>query len=203
MNAVAPFLQDHVERHPHAYASGVLNPKVHWRLVEAIDVYARTAGITPDHVWQPLAETCKISLETDYVRELRRHSDKKVYGFVYFGRFRPPVSYRMCAMAGAFLRNFIDARVVMTDSLITALYDGEEIDPAVLLIPDLVAAQSGLRSAQARTVAGLLEERHMRGRQTVVGVAHQGRLGEVFGADLTQVIEKRYMKLWGSGDGGN
>ena len=103
-----------------AFKSGCLKEEVHGRLVQNLDAYARDAGIQPRWVWTPLAATCG-QVEVNYVRQYPTHrAEGLVSGLLYLrdasAEF-PNVDERMSAIAGAFTRNFIRARV-MTLSMV-------------------------------------------------------------------------------------
>jgi hypothetical protein len=96
------------------YATGVLDKEVHDRLVADLGTYTRDAGIQPQWVWTKLSKTCGPT-EMDYVRKFRFHQDAgAVHGLCYVRESGSDadVEEHMSAIAGAFLRNFIRARVM-------------------------------------------------------------------------------------------
>jgi hypothetical protein len=95
------------------YASGVLKPEHHERLVANLDHYAKDAGIQPMWIWTRLSAACGPH-EADYITGFRRHrASGQVHGLC-LTRKTPDAEpeSRMAAMTGCLVRNFVRARVM-------------------------------------------------------------------------------------------
>jgi hypothetical protein len=117
------------------YETGMLDPNVHHRLVADIERYARAARITPEWIWRPITDVCSAE-ETAWARQFRFHQGEGRSGLIYVGRDPcPQIEDRLAAIAGALIRNFIDARVLTLLHLLDAIHDGEIPEFACLLVP--------------------------------------------------------------------
>ena len=117
------------------YASGVLDPEKHDRLVAGIDGYARDANIPPRWIWSKMGGVCG-PLELDYVRRFPHHRvEGKVQGLVCYRKTDDAdPETRMAAMAGALVRNFCRARVMTVGVLLDHLAKDGHVAAAALLV---------------------------------------------------------------------
>lgn len=182
------------------YASGVLKKEVHERLVMNIDHYARDAGIQPHWVWTPLAETCT-EQELDYVRQYPKHRrEGLVAGLVYLPALPtalPDVDKHMAAVAGAFTRNFIRARVMTLRTVLERLEDGDSVEARVLLIPNfcLSKADGGdLPSWKAAMVYDLLVQRRAANLHTILYASSLLEAGKTYGSACLRLLDQNYLK---------
>ena len=117
-----------------AVESGLIDPEHHAPLLERLDHWARVSGVAPEDV---LEEGAVGERERAWLKHWRKGVAQNVCGLVYLGPFKrigvPGVIDHMRAMAGAYLRQYVDARIVSLANATSWEYDG---DPTVLLIPD-------------------------------------------------------------------
>lgn len=173
-----------------AYATAVLNPEVHGRLVNDIENVAHRAGIPITMVWTSATEYCD-EPELDYTRHLTQHALEGRYGLLYtgkkFGKGVTPISMRMMALAGACVRNYIDARVMTVQDVLALVKKDVPLTCTVLLIPNffLSKEQGGnIPSWQVSGLLSLLLNRMAAGLQTYVYIDDlsdmAAQYGEVF-----------------------
>ncbi|HEY0821449.1 MAG TPA: hypothetical protein VGD46_21920, partial [Rhizobacter sp.] len=158
----------------HAYDTKVLVKEVHDRLVHDIENVARMAGIPVPMIWTSATQYCNED-EIDYTRRLHLHAAEGTFGYLYVGKQHGehPVSMRMMALAGACVRNFINARVMTVQDLLAAVRKDNVPSPTVLLIPNFfVSTEHGgnLPSWQASGLMSVLLNRMAAGQQTYVYV---------------------------------
>ena len=124
------------------YATGILFPDHHDRLVADLDRYARDAGIQPRCIWTPLPKNGED--EAEYVRRFHFHKVEGVKQGICYVRATPTgdPEERMSLLAGALVRNFIRARVMTLHSVLEIVNDGGDPQATALLIPNFFLARS-------------------------------------------------------------
>lgn len=139
-----------------AYASHLLVPEVHGRLVQDIENVAKAAGIPVKMVWTSAATYCTED-ELDYTRTLPQHAAAGAYGYYYTGtKHAQPVHMRMMALAGACVRNFINAKVMTLQDVLTCIRKDAMPKPTVLFIPNFFISKEQGGTVPAWQVSGLL-----------------------------------------------
>lgn len=175
-----------------AYESGVLSPSVHSRLVQNMEHFARRANINETHVLYKMSKFSCTKPEIDYVKSLKRQVADGNYGLVYLGKETKPVLTRMMAVAGACLRNFVDAKVVVMQELLKDLKAGSPPDVSVLLIPNFFINRSeGGKIAEwdIPELLGLLYTRMAKGQQTFVYVSDFEALVKAYGEPMAMHLK--------------
>jgi hypothetical protein len=161
-------------------------------------MYSRLAGIKKMWLWQRLADHVG-TREVQYVSAYRKLGDRGVSGLLYVGAVNG-VNVRMQAMAGALIRNFVDARVRPVSQAITRIGPIEESPPAtcsVLFLPDLCVGAGAQPDWFTREVISLFMEREAAGRQTIAYARSLEMLKAVYGDTLSELLsdKKRYPRL--------
>ena len=155
-----------------AIEAKVINPEVHQNLLDDIDFYTGIAGIPASMVLKPMSDFCAEE-EQEYVARYRSLPEAGVFGLVYSGQAEAVAAHtKMMAMTAAYLRNFIDARLMSVQDVIR-MVKNREAQPTVLLIPNFFIQEGrGGRQAQWEIpeLLGLLLDRHAAEKQTVVYV---------------------------------
>lgn len=178
-----------------AYDSGVLDPTVHGRLVANLEQYARRANIQDAMILGKMSQFECTAEEINYVRSIRRMSSEGSYGLVYLGRETKPVMTRMMAVAGACLRNFIDAKVMVIQDLLAQLKDGNPPEATVLLVPNFfIARAEGGRIAEwnVAELLGLLYARMAQGKQTFLYVSDFDALRKTYGDPIAMHLQNSF-----------
>jgi hypothetical protein len=184
-----------------AFKSGVLKEEVHGRLVQNLDAYARDAGIQPRWVWTPLAATCG-QVEVNYVRQYPTHrAEGLVSGLLYLrdasAEF-PNVDERMSAIAGAFTRNFIRARVMTLSMVLDHISDGEPVGATILLIPNFCLSKvegGDLPAWKAATVYDLLLKRRAENLHTILYASSMGDVIKFYGTACSHMLDSHFLKV--------
>lgn len=172
-----------------AYESHLLVPEVHSRLVQDIENVARAAGIPMNLIWTSATEYCT-EQEIEFTRTLPQHAVEGVYGFMYLGtKHQQPVAMRMMALAGACIRNFINAKVMTVQDVLAACRKDAMPKPTVLFIPNFFVGkeQGGAIPAwQVSGLLGMLLNRQAEGLQTFVYVEDVDAMGAQYGDAFKQ-----------------
>jgi hypothetical protein len=182
------------------YATGVLDKEVHDRLVADLGTYTRDAGIQPQWVWTKLSKTCGPT-EMDYVRKFRFHQDAgAVHGLCYVRESGSDadVEEHMSAIAGAFLRNFIRARVMTVHRVLEHLDNNDPIEATVLLVPNFFLSKKeggDLSKWHVTTLYDMLSERALAGKQTVIYASSIPELKAEYGTAFGRMVDARYLKV--------
>ena len=184
----------------HRYAevanSTVLDADKHRTLINDIDFLCQRARVPMWAVCRPLAASCTAE-EVEWVRHFRQHQLDRDGGLVLTGN-SPDAVVRISAIAGALIRNFIDARVVSVHQVIKALSQDDMPDPTVLLIPNFhVSREDGghISEWERAPLLGLLMERHSLGRQCVLYVQSMGGLRKDYGTAIYQHLQNYFTEI--------
>lgn len=174
------------------YASGVLLPDVHDRLVKDIANIATDAMIHPKWISTRLQDVVPEGV-VDWVRQFNRNYEGGISGLALLGENRVAQAVNACsAIAGALLRNFVHARVVMEAQLFS---EGESFagapDPTCLLIPNFFTG-TDMAAWRIRALQDVIYDRHVRGRQTVVYVPSLATLSAKYGASTAELLGECY-----------
>lgn len=181
-----------------AYDSKVLIPEVHSRLVQNLDQYARRANILDSMILNKMSNFACSKSEIEYMKAIKRMADKGVHGMVYHGKETAPVMTRMMAVAGACLRNFIDAKVVTLQELISDIKEGNPPDVTVLLVPNFfITRADGGKIAEwhIAELLGLLYSRMTKGQQTFLYVSDFDALRKTYGDPIANHLEKNFRSI--------
>lgn len=164
----------------------LLDQQVHARLAANLEETAQVAGVPMDMLDRSMKESGCSKDEIEWVCNFPalRLTAKKG-GVILCGVFKPSPEKRLMAMAAAFIRNYVDARVVTLFELLPVDGEAPEINPTVLLIPDFCRQNLSkpghtLTHWQSRFVHSFLLERFTQRRVTVLHV------------DNLPLVEKEY-----------
>lgn len=181
------------------YASGVLVKEHHARLVANLEGYATDAGVQPFWLMTSMKDVCSAA-EIEFVRTLNfaRAANAK-FSLAYLGHSaNAPVEMRMSAIAAAFVRNFMRARVMHLAHVLEIINAGETPDATVLLIPNFFFAAEEGGEIKSWLKVGLLDMLYARQAHqlpTVLGVSNMKMLDKQYGAQFRAFIEKHYVTL--------
>ena len=171
------------------FSYGVLKREVHQRLVDDMQHFAATARIPVEYIYKPLADYVG-EAELHWVRAYREPVSGA--GAYYAGRGTPQVQIRMMAMAGAFVRNFVDARVLTLKSLLEL----EEVSGSVLMVPDFFLSKDAVPPKwQLSKLLGILFDGLSAGRKFVLYISDSDQMGQCYGAAVLDFIQGNYTAL--------
>lgn len=173
------------------FEAGILDREFHSRLIADLDRLAKKAGIPSHYVWTKLGDFCTPE-EIDWVRKARSSSD---HGLVLCSPLSSPVECKMGAMAGAFLRNYINARVMTVQEVLDIMKSGNSVSPTVALVPNFSMSKSDVASVAPWESAQLLSWLYSRlvdGKKTVLFVGSMKALEESYGEAMAKHLRSHY-----------
>ena len=179
-----------------AISKGIIDEDYHDMLLADLEGLTRQAGIPVDYVWQPLSNYIG-EVEYNYVNSLKQDDCK--LGMAYTGKVAdPPVNERMMAIAGACLRNYINAKVMTVQDVLQALKDDSMPSPTVLLIPNFCMGKTTgghLADWEKSSLLGLLYRRQQRSQKTIVYVSSKGDLIETLGQPFAEHLYNNFVRI--------
>ena len=179
------------------YATGVLDPMEHDRMVADIAKIARDANLRPEWIWARIEQHCSAG-EIEWVRRFPFHAREGRAGLCLVGKHpEPGIEDRMSAIAGTLVRNFVRARLLTVSQMITAVDAGQPPEMSCLLVPNFFLGKTEASVADWRLALlldGLLH-RKLRGLQTVLYVTDLAALGKEYGMALRRHVERHYQLL--------
>ncbi len=182
-----------------AFDSGVLDPSVHGRLLQNLDHFAQKANIQKHMITMKMSEFNCTKQEINYVKTIKRKSADGIYGLVYTGKEDgSSVITRMMAIAGACLRNFVDAKVMTIQELLSELKEGTPPEVSVLLVPNffISRAEGGkIADWHIAELLGLLYSRMATGKQTLLYVSDFEALRKAYGDPMATHLEQHFRAI--------
>jgi hypothetical protein len=159
----------------------VLDQKCHARLIANRKKVCYDAGIQDKHLRESMIEYCN-SEQVDWVRNFETYEAAGIPGLVINYTEKPETVCQ--AIAGALLRNFIDARVMSLHSVLDACKEEADLlAPHVLLIPNLYlqAPAATLQPWRIEVLHDLLLDRKLHSRMNVLYVESMEGLKSAYG----------------------
>lgn len=175
-----------------AFEQGLLNEEHHERLLANLPEFCRVANIQPKYVWSKLSDYLTAE-DLTWVRSVRVVD---TVGLAYVGRDKnTPVEDKMSAIAGCFLRNYVDARVMTLQAVLAALDSGDMPNPSVLLIPNFfLTANNGGKVAtwEVSALLGFLYGRMTANQKTIIYIGDYEAMGKEYGTAFIDHIQAHY-----------
>ena len=171
-----------------ALESGVLDGKVHRRLISKLSEYAERAGVTPEAICTHLREYAE-DQERAWVGGYLGMRKEPPMGLAYIGSWRDAPT-RMEGLAGCLVRNFVDARVM------SALQVSEQSPTAtVLLVPNFFVCRSALTGWKASQLVDIILARTYASKTTVLFIEDLHAMEEVYGASINEVVRTKFERF--------
>lgn len=176
------------------FSIGILSHEYHERLLSDLDRVVETAGIPKHFVWSKMSEYCT-EPEVAWVKRMRKGQD---HGLAYIGKKNKAIEDKMMAIVGACLRNYIDARLMTVQEVLTRLKNDTMPQPTVLLIPNFSLEKKDggdIPQWQVSSLLGLLYTRLARGLKTVIYISDLNSLSMFYGESFKKHIDSHYTKV--------
>jgi len=174
----------------------ILDAEEHRQILKQVPAICRQANIPQKYFYTSMTDEGCNESELNFVRNIPFHADQGKFGLCYTSsQATGSPLRRMLSMAGALLRNYINATLMDTQSVLQALKSNSMPDPSVLLIPDFYMGKSEggeVAAWQTASLLGLLTARQASGKQTVIYVSHMAELGASYGNGFKDLIEEGY-----------
>lgn len=169
--------------------SPVVHPQGrHKELVRDAAHYAHLAGVPIGALWVPMSEICSPQ-EVQWVKTFPKHEAKGIRGLIYTGPSSPALTHSQ-ALAGALVRNFIDARLRTVDDVLA-----EPELPTVLVIPDLFWGIENPTPTRKQAMASLIMDLFSKGSRLVCYVSDLDQFGEAYGKTTQNLLADSCLTL--------
>ncbi len=172
-----------------AYQYGVLDPKVHSRIVADLQRYSERAGVPSEAICRGLSNYVD-EREVTWVRNFLRNRTAPPPGLAYVGRWTD-VNNRMIGIAGCMVRNFVDARVMTAHRVVE-----ESPTATLLLIPNFYASGVKMPDWKVSQLTDILVGRRNAGKSTVLYVEDMTGLMAMYGNATADFVNR--MKVFES-----
>jgi hypothetical protein len=172
----------------------VLHDVQHARIVADIDHICEVAGVQKKFLFLSMVDFCT-KKEVDWVRKFNQYQQEGVAGLVLEGVAKPDTKCQ--AIAAAFIRNFMDARVIPLNTLLDMQEQKSVPHPTVLIIPNLfvVAAINNLSAWKIQAIYDLLLDRSIKGKASVVYVEDLKSLANHYGKPFADFLKESFLKV--------
>lgn len=181
-----------------APATSVIDETRHARLLEDIDHVCLVAGIPTALVKQSAVGVCS-PIELEWMKNFRLHQ-AHARSLLLTGNHTPSAETKMMLMTAAFLRNFIDARVMSVNNVLDTIADGGKIEATVLLIPNFhvdVVAGRQFPAHRVQLLYDLLLARVAQARMNVLYVSNVQSMVTQYGQPFLDHVQN-YVKSEGT-----
>lgn len=185
----------HMQSYAEYYATGILNYKRHWRMVQNIGMYAEQSGI-PEYFIYNSSEGILLPKDIKYLEEFGGHQEKGVSGAVLISN--PNFLDRMYSMVGVLTRNFIEARFITLQDLIKELKAGNSPKSKLICIPNFALDKSeggNVATWEMSNVLSWVLNSHSQGRQVVIYVEAMDYINQQYGGVLRTHIDNHFLEL--------
>ena len=171
-----------------ALESGVLDPKVHRRLIHKLSEYAERAGVTPEAICTHLREYAE-DQERAWVGEYLSSRKHPPTGLAYIGAWRDAPT-RMEGLAGCLVRNFVDARVM------SSLQIADQSPTAtVLLVPNFFVARSALTGWKVGQLVDTILARTYASKTTVLFIEDMDAMEGAYGRSIYEAVRNKFRRF--------
>lgn len=176
------------------FESKILDREFHGRLLADLERLTRKAGIPAHYVWSRLADFCTEE-EIAWVRKMRTDDDHGL--IITSSSVSIPVECKMMAMVGAFLRNYINARMLSVQEVLTLVKSPGTTPPTVALVPNfsMPKAEASVAPWESASLLSWLYSRLVDGQKTVLFVGSMKTLEEVYGEAMLKHLKTHYRIL--------
>ncbi len=185
----------HLSVYGEYYATGILNYKKHWRMVQNIGMYAEQSGI-PEYFIYNTSEGILYSDDVEYLEGLGGQQAKGISGAVFEGKNN--FIDRMYCMVGVLTRNFIDARFITLQDLIKEIKAGNSPKSKLICIPNFALDKSeggNVATWEMSNVLSWMLNSHSQGRQVVIYVESLDYINQQYGGVLRTHIDNHFLEL--------
>ena len=173
--------------------SPVLDPVRHSVLIRNIDEVCRTAHIPQWVLPHSMSPDCGAG-EVEHVRKFRRVAKEDgLAGLVYVGKACASAHTRMLLIAGALIRNYVDARVLTVHEYLIL-----DAVPEAVLVPDFFDGATSLPEWRRQELSSRLLDRYSRGLQTFLccrGRQGLGALKSYYSEMLHDHVKTHYREI--------
>jgi hypothetical protein len=131
--------------------------------------------------------------EIDWIRSFKRHRIEGKGGLILTGK-PTHIDDKIMAIAGAMLRNFMDARVLTVQAIMDHLQDGTMPDPTLVLIPNFVVfgKEKAMPEWRISEMLGWLLKRYAKSKMVIAYVASYAKVEAQWGVMIAEHLQYHF-----------
>jgi hypothetical protein len=170
----------------------VLDPVVHGRIIADMERVCEIANVPASFIRHSMKSFCQDG-EIEWVRSFNVSRKDGLGGLALVGADHAET--RCMAIAGTLVRNFIDARVISLNTIVS--HPVEAMEPTVLVVPNLYLNSFGkqLTAWQVQSVYDVLLNRLTANKPTVVCVESLEGLKLAYGPVFAEHIKEHFQTI--------
>ena len=174
-----------------AFEQGILSEEYHERLLANMEQYTKVASVIPHFLWESLAQYCGVE-EVEWVKGAKKPTTEA--GLLIVNKQSIPIEDKMMAMAAAFMRNYMDARVMVLQDVLDHLDNRTMPEPTVLLIPNfcLDGKEGSTTPWKVSGLLGMLYSRHTKNLKTVLYAPKIETIAAIYGKTVADHVVGHY-----------
>lgn len=172
--------------------TSVLDPVRHERLIADLDTVCAISNVPRSYIHKSMLTVCQ-KVEVDWVTHFHQYREQGCGGLLLLGVGK--AMDRCLSISAALLRNFIDARVVVTNTIIEQKQASALVEPTVIVIPNLFVSTKGNAhtSWQIQLMFDMLLSRLAANKPTVMYVQDEAELEAAYGTLFLEHLRSNYM----------
>ena len=172
----------------------ILDPEHHAALIADLNGFAKSAGITPEWIDRPLGKTVKSADIKEWLVKFRQLSKT---GLIIENTSGMDSSDLASAMAGALVRNFIDANVMTQTEFTTLSKDSGQRWPSCTIVPNfyLSGVDDQIPSWLLSYIMDGLISIHTKGRKVVLIVDDFKKMSKAYGPAMREHVDNAFIKM--------
>lgn len=177
-------------------AGSILHADYHSRLMTDLTAICRQANVPEHMIHRGMTQYCGPQ-EIEWVKHYAQHK-KDSAGVCFVGQFKRSIDTVMMAMCCAFLRNYVDARIVTLSQLMQGANDGGVPEPSIMFIPNFFVDIGGgkqLAGHQAAVVYDILLERLVNGQMTILYISSMEALTTQYGGQFRSFLSDHWSEI--------
>lgn len=172
----------------------ILDKDAHARLLLDMEHIREVAHIPEYFIQQSMTNFCDTP-EIEWMKGYHAHRQAGKAGLIFLGQKNSET--RMMGMCGAFIRNFLDARVIPLNTLMQLQKEVHPPNPTVLFIPNLFLDSFGksLSAWQVQVIYDILLGRFTAGKTTVAYIESLEGFRNLYGNVAVDHLNQHYTIL--------
>lgn len=169
----------------------VLDPVRHERLIMDKEHILQMANISEEALNTSMVEACT-PRQVEWVRQFHHHKKEHAGAYLVGSAFMQPQ-----LITAALIRNFIDARIITLDVLLSAAEASGAPDPTVMVVPNFYHRSYGktLPAWKVSLLYDLLLRRKAGDRQTLLVLEDLDSMQVAYGPAIHDLVLNSYIRL--------
>ena len=173
------------------YSSPVIDKIHHERLIANLTRFSEKAKVPVDKILTPMGTKCKVE-EVNIVKHFHKlYTVKGISGAFYTKSCSADIMERMQEFCGAFIRNYVDARIRTVQEVLSEIDQMGDCTGSVIAIPNFCGGVMPT-SLQKSILSGWLLNRHTDRKLTIIYIDSPGLLKSEFKDIIAGHVDAHY-----------